>query len=239
MPSRRNIDAELNRTSNLDQALDWLNLPKTRDRLTAAKGMRQARQALDPAVAEAEAIRLRAAKNKKDLEEIYSLVHDAYVERGYIEPQPDGRLVLYPQLDNIPETTVIIMWDGDRIVGTNTLTLDGPKGLPSDEDFRKECDAIRAEGRKLAGSWRLCTRTGYRDERHIVLELIARTVRLTLQNEVETCVFTIHPRHVDVYRKLLNMTLVSQKEETVRGLQNAPAVFMRCDRETLPQWCFT
>ena len=238
MPSRRNIDAELNRTSNLEQALDYLNLPETRDQLSAAKDIAQAKRVLDSDTPETEPIKLRSAKNKKDLEEIYRLVHDAYVERGYIEPQDDGRLVLYPHLDNVPETTVIIMWDQDRIVGTNTLTIDGPRGLPSDGDFKKECDAIRAEGRCLAGSWRLCTRTGYRDERHIVLELIARTVRLTLQNDIETCVFTINPRHVDVYRKLLNMTLVSQREDTVKGLQNAPAVFMRCDRETLPQWCF-
>ena len=238
MPLSRNIDAALNRTSNLDQALDWLNLPTTRDQISGAQGMQQAKGALGPDLKEAEAVKLRAAKNKRDLDQIYRLVHDAYVERGYIEPRDDGRLVLYPRLDNIPETTVIIMWDGDLIVGTNSLTIDGPRGLPSDEDFKKECKSIRAEGRRLAGSWRLCTRTGYRDERHIVLELIARTVRLTLQNDIETCVFTINPRHVDVYRRLLNMTLVSQREDTVKGLQNAPAVLMRCDRETLPKWCF-
>jgi hypothetical protein len=149
---------------------------------------------------------------------------------------PDNRLALYPNLDNIPETRVLIAEEDGRIVGTNSLTLDGPNGLPSDIDFRKECAAIRGEGRRLAGSWRLCTRAGYRDERRIVLDLFAKTVRLTQELGVQTCVFTVLPRHVRIYEKLLNMKLVSKKEAAIKGLQNVPAVLMRCDYETLPRW---
>ena len=237
MPHRP-IRFEAEKTSNLDDALRSLSSRHTLHNLQRATDVTQARESVTPPTQkESAAFDIRPMRTAHDLINIYRLVHDAYVERGYIEPRSDGQLVLYPHLDHIPETTVLIAEQDGQIVGTNSLTVDSPRGLPSDEDFKKECDNIRAERRKLAGSWRLCTRTGFRDERSIVMELIARTVQMTLENKIETCVFTVHPRHARVYEKLLNMQTVVRREQTVKGLQNAPAVFMRCDYENLPAWC--
>ena len=227
-------------TSNLDDALSELNKEHSLSQvLSRSRSLDDAfrKLAWEERLPAPGRLDVRNIHTDNELDEIYRLVHDAYAERGYIEPHPDGRLILYPHLDHIPQTTVLVAVEGGKVVGTNSLTLDGPNGLPSDEDFKKECDAIRREGRPLASSWRLCTRTGFRDERRIVMGLIAKTVRLALECGVRTCVFTINPRHAGVYQSLLNMKLVARKEETVQGLQNAPAVFMRCDFEALPKWC--
>ncbi|MFH1024437.1 MAG: hypothetical protein V1809_13740 [Planctomycetota bacterium] len=179
---------------------------------------------------------VRPIENDDELDEVYRITHDAYVERGYCAPQPDGRLIHYPRHDGIPETIVLVAERNGRIVGTNSLTLDGSKGLPVDEDFGRDCKRIRATGRRLAASWRIATRKDCREERNIVMGLIRETLRLCLLKGVETCLFTFNPRHERIYQKLLNMKTVARSEGTA-GLENAPAVLMRCDFENLPAWC--
>ncbi|MFH1022485.1 MAG: hypothetical protein V1809_03790 [Planctomycetota bacterium] len=181
-------------------------------------------------------VTVRSVRNEWEMDEVYRMTHDAYVERGYTVPRPDGRLIHYPHLDGIPETTVLVAEVEGELVGTNSFTFDNSFGLPDDVDFRRECDAIRQEGRKLAASWRLVTRSGYRDERQIVMGLIQESIRRIVETGVTTCLFTFNPRHERVYQRLLNMKTVARSGET-SGLQNAPAVFMRCDFETLPAWC--
>jgi len=171
-----------------------------------------------------------------ELEDVYRLTHDAYAERGYIKASSDGRLIHNRELDGIAETTVVVVVADGIVLGTNTLTLDGPKGLSVDKDFKEESDQVRAEGRTLASSWRLVTRTGYRDERKIVMGLIGETLRLGLSHGVTTCLFSLNPRHERVYSRLLNMKTIARSDAIV-GFANAPAVLMRMDIETLPQWC--
>ena len=170
-----------------------------------------------------------------DLEEVYRLTHDAYLARGYCLPQPDGRLVHYPHLDGIPETTVLVAILNGAVAGTNSLTLDGLRGLHVDHDFKAECDAVRAEGRTLAASWRIATQEELRNETRVVMALIQETVRLLIQKGVQTCVFTFNPRHERIYKKLLNMETLARHEGSVGALQNAPAVFMRLDTEKIPE----
>ncbi|MFH1022789.1 MAG: nucleotide disphospho-sugar-binding domain-containing protein, partial [Planctomycetota bacterium] len=179
---------------------------------------------------------VRPIKNKNELDEVYRITHDAFLERGYCRPQADGRLVHYPRLDQIKETTVFVAVSDGGIVGTISLTLDGPAGLHVDEDFKEACDDIRNEGRKLAAGWRIATRSGYRDERGIVMGLIREVVTRAVDAGVRTGVFTFNPRHESIYQRLLNMKTVARNGET-SGLQDAPAVFMRCDAEALPAWC--
>ncbi|MBI3831317.1 MAG: hypothetical protein HY291_17495 [Planctomycetes bacterium] len=177
---------------------------------------------------------VRPVRNAEEMDEVYRLTHDAYVGRGYNPPQPDGRLVHYPHLDAIPETTVLIAVENGRILGTNSITLDGPLGLSVDGDFKPECDAIRKERRPLATSWRIATREDLRSETRVVMGLIQETVRCGISAGVLTCMFTFNPRHERIYKKLLNLETVAQCAET-KGLKNAPAILMRLDLENCPQ----
>ncbi|MFH1022279.1 MAG: hypothetical protein V1809_02710 [Planctomycetota bacterium] len=216
--------------------------PNRLNRNYRVSAVSQALQAVTDSVASGfvpeipEVIVIRPVRNDREMDDVCRLTHDAYVERGYCVPQPTGRLIHHPRHDGIPETTVLIAERNRSIVGTNSLTLDGPKGLPVDTDFGTECDAIRATGRRLASSWRIATRKDCRDEQKIVMGLIRETLRLGTLYGVQTCVFTFNPRHERIYERLLNMKTVARNEGTA-GLENAPAVFMRLDVETLPEWC--
>lgn len=178
-------------------------------------------------------VEIGVARTPEEMNAVYRMTHDAYVEMGFIAPRPGGKLVHYPHLDFISETTVLLARLDGAIVGTNSLTLDGPAGLHVDEDFKPEADAIRAEGRALAASYRINTCTEVRHRNAIVMGLIRETVRLALSRGVETCLFIFHKRHERVYRRLLNMKTVAERPE-IACVQNFPAVFMRCDFEALP-----
>jgi len=176
---------------------------------------------------------VRPIADDAELDAVYRMTHDAYLDQGYCEQQQDGRLIHYPHLDRIPETTILVALLDGEIVGTISWTLDGPTGLHVDTDFRAECDRIRSEGVKLAASWRIATRRDYRSKRAVVMALIKSLMHGFASAGVTTSVFTFHPRHERVYQRLLNMTTVAYGSKT-DGLDNAPSVFMRMEMATIP-----
>ena len=151
---------------------------------------------------------------------------------GYCKPQPDSRLNHYPHLDDIPETTVLIAISEGRIIGTNSLTMDGEHGLHVDADYKYQVDKVREEGRKLASSWRIVTGV---HGRKLVMGLIASTVDLVISLGVETCLFTFNPHHERIYKRLLNMETLDRHENSIDGLSHAPSVLMRWDIEKCPE----
>ncbi len=185
---------------------------------------------------EAPEVEVRPVANSWDLMDVYHLTHDVYVERGYSEPQPDGRLIHFPHLDSVPETTIFVARENDDTVGTISLTLDGPAGLPADKDFQAECARIRRVGRVLAAVWRLVTTSSCSSERKVVMALMRAALVRVFELGVQTWVCTLDPRHERVYRQLLDMKLVARRSN-IQVFSNAPAAFMRCDYETLPDWC--
>jgi len=222
----------------MDDSATVVSPPATGTRGTAISRALQALDCEELSRAHDPSLVICPLRHTWDLEEVYRITHDAYVERGYCPVQPGGRFVHFPHLDGIPETTVLVAVQDGVVVGTNSLTLDGPRGLHVDADFKFECDAIRREGRRLAASWRIATRSALRGETRVVMALIQATVDLLRDEQVETGVFTFNPRHERFYSRLLNMRTVSRSTGSVSCLQNAPAVLMRLTVADLPdRWC--
>lgn len=182
-------------------------------------------------------LEIRPIRDAAELDCVYRMTHDAYVDMGFIEPRPGGRLVHYPHLDAAPETTILVALLDGVIVGTNSVTLDGPAGLHVDEDFKAVTDQIRAEGRRIAAGWRINTRRDVRDQANIVRGLIGEAMRLLVNTGIRTCLFIFNKRHERIYQRLLGMTTIAELPE-IRCVNNFPAVLMRCDFEHLPKWCF-
>ncbi len=77
----------------------------------------------------------------------FKLVHDAYVWRGWIEPQANG--LYLTQHHALPETTVFVMRKGGKCIGTVSLVLDSELGLPFERTF-PEVESVRGPRRRLA-----------------------------------------------------------------------------------------
>jgi N-acyl amino acid synthase FeeM len=87
---------------------------------------------------------IRRATYAKDLKKAYSLVHDMFVENNYIEPLASGmRLRVWETSSN---TATFIAEKNEEVVGVQSLILDShDAGIPSDESFKADLDAIRGE----------------------------------------------------------------------------------------------
>lgn len=168
---------------------------------------------------------IRPILNDDDLDHVHRLTHDAYVEQGYITPRPDGRLRHYVEIEAAPENMVLVAIDGGEIVGTVSMTLDGPAGLHVDHDFHAACDAVRAERQPVAAVWRIVTEPGHRATQALVIELIRATISVLDRCGVVTSLCAFTPRHERAYERLLGFKTIDR----CSGIKevSTPIVLMR------------
>lgn len=159
---------------------------------------------------------------------VYKLCYESYILEDYIMVNPSGIYNHYPHLDSIPHTTVLMAFDGDKLVGTNSLTLDNPVGLHVDEDFRDAVDMIRKDceikGLNLAASWRIATTDNMRQSVSAIKKLMRRTVEIGSEKGVDVCLFSFNPKHEKFYQDYVS--LITLEVGKCKAVGNAPAVLM-------------
>ncbi len=176
-------------------------------------------------------ISVRKVCTKAEMDEVYRLTYETYAASGYCEKNISKRLIHYPHLDKLPETTVFIVLDHEqRVVGTCSTTLDNDTGLHVDEDFKADTDRVRAEGKRLAASWRIATSSQNRAGVLVVKMLINSQVEFWKKSGVQTCLMTFSPKHESFYQRYLNCETISTFE-SLKSINNTEAVLMRWDVE--------
>lgn len=92
-------------------------------------------------------LRVRIASTADDYEAAFRLAYDVYYPLGYTAPDPAGMRVSPYQLR--ATAFVLLAYHHTIPVGTMTLYADDPDGLPGDEGWGGELDALRAAGHRL------------------------------------------------------------------------------------------
>lgn len=121
----------------------------TRPLANAARMMRRIRMLKDAGLLGRSAFteHIARALTPDDLRDAYKLVHDAYVEQGYILPHHSGLRVRV--FEALPHTATFVAKVQGEIVGTMSLVLEAPGlGLPSEKLFRAEILELRASRRQ-------------------------------------------------------------------------------------------
>jgi hypothetical protein len=180
---------------------------------------------------------LREAQTIRELDAVHRITHDSIVEAGYMPPQCGGRIISYPELDPSPLTTILVAVEEGRVIGTNSITGDGPFGLHTDRHFKAETDAIRAEGRKLVSSFRIATdpRGSARRSLALVMDMVRWSYFVAWKKyDFETMLCTFNPKHEGVYARLLAARTVKLLDVMEGDHIAAGAVMMRIDRERTP-----
>lgn len=178
-------------------------------------------------------LHLRVAGSPAEFDLAHRLAHEAYVDAGYCDPTPDGRLHHYEDFDDRPETRVFLIRQGQDWVGTVSLTREGEGGLPIDDGFLPDIQALQAQGRRVGVVWRLATLPGYRHSMQAVNALLKACVEWGLDSSLDTTLMMVHARHLKFYRRCFSMTLV-REVAGVSKFSRIPVVLVRCDRENLP-----
>ena len=86
------------------------------------------------------------ATSCRALENAYRLVHDVYVETGYIKPRPSGLRLRH--FECCPNTATFVANTPFReTIGVLSVIIDSADfGLPSDQMYKTELDELRAQG---------------------------------------------------------------------------------------------
>ncbi len=175
--------------------------------------------------------KLHKLKDFNRLYEIGKLVHDTLVESGHISSRYDKYVDLYPHLNKIPETSILIAESGGKIIGTNSMTLESPAGLHTDKFFKEETDCFRKNKKILGSSWRIATSKEYRKNIRLFLDLIQNSFFLAKEMNIETCLFVFDKKHEEFYKKMLDAETVAEKICNIEPEIDIPMVLMQTDTE--------
>jgi len=137
-----------------------------------------------------------------DFEGAFRLLHERYVWRRYMLPQPSGRRLGLHHV--LPSTKVVVAKAEDRVVGTITIVEDSCVGLPMDEAFGGELGRLRERGRRLAeGASLAAGRVDGVPGVAIVVRLLRMAVLYAarIARRDELC-FVVRPRHREFYLNL-------------------------------------
>jgi hypothetical protein len=138
-------------------------------------------------------VRISLATSTEDYLGSFRLVHDAYVRRGWIEPRPNGMWVTRQHM--LPESSVLVMKEGERLIGTLSLTDDSPVGLPADRIFADHLAALRGPDRRLVEIGTLALAADVRGTGHVVL-MYASAMRYLLNRTAATHAMAVISPHV-------------------------------------------
>ncbi|MCG2579016.1 hypothetical protein LZ012_18650 [Dechloromonas sp. XY25] len=144
---------------------------------------------------------LKIAESKEELEACFSVLHDAYVESGFMRPDPSGmRVTLYHALPST--TTLCAKYDG-RVVGTVSLIRQNALGFPLQSIF--DLSAVREKGGQIAEVSALAIHSKFRRTSGSILFPLLKLVCEYCETVVDVrhLVIAVNPRHIEIYESML------------------------------------
>ncbi|MFL5813415.1 MAG: GNAT family N-acetyltransferase [Bdellovibrionia bacterium] len=177
-----------------------------------------------------ESLEIKIATDERELESAYRLLHNSYVNAGFMNPDPTGMRVLAQHL--LPQTTTIVAkWDG-TVIGTLSLIRDNPFGLPLEKIF--DVNERRTNGRRLAEVSSLAVDPAYRGQISTALFPLFRFVYQYAKEcfGIHEFVIAVNPSMVDLYLGFICFERLKSKPKPYDFVKGAPAVGLYLNFET-------
>jgi len=157
----------------------------------------------------------------------YALAYRVYCHCGYTSEESE---LLTSPYDADPHTVTLLAQDeNDHDCATVTLNFDSSAGLPGDEIYPFELNALRAQSRQIVEVTRLAVSDEYARSKTLLVRLFnfiyifARRVR-----GFDDFVIEVNPRHANFYNRLLFFEQLGPERPCPR-VQNAHSVLLRMD----------
>lgn len=171
---------------------------------------------------------LKLAETREELEACFRLLHDAYVDVGFMTPDPSGlRVTMYHAL---PTTTTLLAKYGDRVVGTISLIRESALGFPLQRIF--DISRIRRAGGNIAEVSALAVDRKFQSRGGIILFPLMKFMYeyATKCFDTRHLVIAVNPRHIGLYESLLFFRrLRANPVEHYDFVNGAPAVGAHLD----------
>jgi len=143
---------------------------------------------------------ITAVQNAEQLDQAMCLVHDCYVERGFIKPIDQGKRIRIFEQSNVLSTFIAL--DGsDVVVGTIGIVSDSDIGLPSEKFFAEEIGLIRSSGNRIIEITNLAMVPDSRG-RSLFLDLSRLVIAYALSHCVDKIFIAVSPSHASIYHSI-------------------------------------
>jgi GNAT superfamily N-acetyltransferase len=176
---------------------------------------------------------LGIAATQADLEACFSLLHDAYVACGFMQPHRSGlRVTPYHAL---PTTTTLFARFDDQIVGTLSIIREGEFGFPLQSAF--DLSAVRVQPGRVAEISALAIHPRFRSTGGSILFPLMKFMYeyCTRYFDTRHLVIAVNPKHIEMYESLLFFRrLQSQVVNNYDFVNGAPAVGATLDLWAAP-----
>ena len=167
--------------------------------------------------------KIKILKDYSKFKEIHELAYGKFFTSNKIN-NPN----LFPGFDISKNTKTIVAEIDNKIVGTNSITIDGNIGLPSDKYFKNETDFIRNQTNGNVGnSWKIAISENNRANIGILFDLIQKTVELASEMEIVTCLYIFPKKHENIYRKLIKAETIAEKKCNIGDVKDVNLVLMQ------------
>ncbi|MBI4115678.1 MAG: PilZ domain-containing protein [Candidatus Omnitrophica bacterium] len=151
------------------------------------------------------------AQTLDELKAAYHLVYEEYIRRGYCDPDPSK--MHYSAFCVFPDSRTFIMKYQSCMLGTISLIVDSPCGLPMEMVFKELISPLRNEGRRLAEvSLLALDHESFRKKSFSLTDFHKLTGAFRLFKVlfeyaryiagVTDLLISVHPKHEDLYRYL-------------------------------------
>lgn len=172
-------------------------------------------------------ITYKLAETESEFQQAYSLLHDSYVEQGFIHPQKSGmRLLPHFILPN--SVTLVAVNTNKEVVGTLTIIKKSALPLPMEKEFSLE--HIKSLGENYAEISALAVKRGYRRANggSVFLFMLNFMYHYCVdQLNLKYLSIVIHPRDEDFYAGLMFFKRIPNQD--IVNYMGAPALAMYLD----------
>jgi len=195
---------------------------------------------LPPIKSKLDNIVFRCAESLDDYIKAFRLVHDVYVDAGYIDPTPSA-LRITPYHSNPNSRVFLGMFQGGRqeaLIYTVSMFPDSDEyaGIPMDMAFKRQLDVLRKEGRSLVEIGALASTPLFR-RNDMNIPMLGNQIVQKYAFEylhADDIVITVHPKHRWIYRDILLFKELGCVER-YDYVRDNPAVAMRLDLRTMEE----
>jgi len=185
-------------------------------------------------------LELKIADSREELEACFSLLHDAYVDSGFMKPDPSGmRVTIYHALPTT--TTLCAKYDG-QVVGTMSLIRESALGFPLQAIF--DLSGVRAREGNIAEVSALAVHKDFRKTGGAILFPLMKFMYeyCTTFFDTRHLVIAVNPNRIEMYESLLFFQrLTANIVENYDFANGAPAVGAALDLSLAPvvfQHCY-
>ena len=178
-------------------------------------------------------LQLKIAETKEELEACFAVLHDAYVDSGFMKPDPSGmRVTIHHAL---PTTTMLCAKYDGQVVGTVSLIRESALGIPLQAIF--DLGAVREKEGKIAEASALAI---HRDFRHTGGSILFPLMKFMYEYckrffDTRHLVIAVNPSHIEMYESLLFFQrLTPNVVESYDFVNGAPAIGATLDLTEAP-----